>query len=101
LNWGGQFEREQRAEARFGLILDLILGLMVVLLYAEFGTLRHVALILCLVPLATLGGLIALHVTGVTLNVASGFIALFGVAAMNGVIMVAYLNRVRERIGVP
>jgi heavy metal efflux system protein len=58
--------------------------------------------ILCVVPLATLGGLIALHVTGVTLNVASGvgFIALFGVAVMNGVIMVAYLNRVRERVGV-
>jgi heavy metal efflux system protein len=58
--------------------------------------------ILCVVPLATLGGLIALHVTGVTLNVASGvgFIALFGVAVMNGVIMVAYLNRVRETVGV-
>lgn len=57
------------------------------------------ALILCVVPLATLGGLIALHVTGVTLNVASGvgFIALFCVAVMNGVIMVSYLNRVRRR----
>ena len=75
---------------------------MIVLLYAEFGTLRHVALILGVVPLAMLGGLIALHVTGVTLNVASGvgFIALFGVAVMNGVIMVSYLNRVRDRVGV-
>ena len=69
---------------------------MIVLLYAEFGLLRHVALILGVVPLATLGGLVALHITGVTLNVASavGFIALFGVAVMNGVIMVANLNRV-------
>ena len=59
---------------------------------------RQVALILLVVPLATLGGLIALHVTGVTLNVSSavGFIALFGVAVMNGVIMVANLNRLRE-----
>src|SRR3984885_16154783 len=71
---------------------------MVVLLVAQFGALRQVALILGVVPLATLGGLIALHVTGVTLNVASavGFIALFGVAVMNGVIMVANLNRIRD-----
>src|SRR4029077_1432655 len=82
--------------------LGFILGLMIVLLYAEFGALRQGALILGGVPLATLGGLIALHVTGVTLNVASGvgFIALFGVAVMNGVIMVANLNRVRD-LGVP
>ena len=102
IEWVGHFEDEQRAEARFVLILGLILGLMIVFLYAEFGLLRQVALILGVVPLATLGGLIALHVTGVTLNVASGvgFIALFGVAVMNGVIMVANLNRVRD-LGVP
>jgi cobalt-zinc-cadmium resistance protein CzcA len=59
-------------------------------------------LILAAVPLATLGGLIALHATGNTLNVASGvgFIALFGVAVMNGVVMVANLNRIREQ-GMP
>jgi cobalt-zinc-cadmium resistance protein CzcA len=98
LEWAGDFENEERAEARFVLILGLIIGLMVVLLFAEFGALRQVALILGLVPLATLGGLIALHITGVTVNVASavGFIALFGVAVMNGVIMVANLNRVRD-----
>jgi cobalt-zinc-cadmium resistance protein CzcA len=84
------------------LILGLILGVMIVLLYAEFALLRQVALILGVVPLAVLGGLIALHITGVTLNVASavGFIALFGVAVLNGVIMVANLNRVRAP-GVP
>ena len=102
IEWGGQFEGQQRAEARFRLILGMVLGAMMVLLYAEFGVLRQVLLILGVVPLATLGGLIALHVTGTTLNVASGvgFIALFGVAVMNGVIMVANLNRVREQ-GVP
>ena len=102
IEWIGHFEDEQRAETRFVLILTLILGLMIVLLYAEFGLLRQVALVLGVVPLATLGGLAALHVTGVTLNVASGvgFIALFGVAIMNGVIMVANLNRVRDT-GVP
>jgi cobalt-zinc-cadmium resistance protein CzcA len=98
LEWTGHFEDEQRAEARFVLILGLMLGLMIVFLYAEFGVLRQVGLILCVVPLATLGGLIALHLTGVTLNVASavGFIALFGVAVMNGVIMVANLKRVQD-----
>src|SRR5262249_28214962 len=100
--FGGDFENQQRAEARFRLIIALILGLMIVLLYAEFGTFRHALLILGVVPLATLGGLAALHLTGNTLNVASGvgFVALFGVAVMNGVIMVANLNRVRD-LGLP
>jgi cobalt-zinc-cadmium resistance protein CzcA len=102
IEWAGDFQNEQRAEARFRLILGLVLGLMIVLLYAGFGVFRHVVLILGVVPLATLGGLAALHLTGTTLNVASGvgFIALFGVAVMNGVIMVANLNRVRE-LGLP
>jgi cobalt-zinc-cadmium resistance protein CzcA len=102
IEWGGDFQNQQRAEARFRIILGLIIGLMVVLLYAGFGVFRHVLLILGVVPLATLGGLAALHATGTTLNVASGvgFIALFGVAVMNGVIMVANLNRVRE-LGLP
>lgn len=99
VEWAGQFEGEQRAEAHFRLILGLVLGAMMVLLYAEFGALRQVFLVVGVVPLATLGGLIALHATGTTLNVASGvgFIALFGVAVMNGVIMVANLNRVRAQ----
>jgi cobalt-zinc-cadmium resistance protein CzcA len=98
IEWSGDFESEQRAEARLVVILGLMLGLMIVLLFAEFGAMRQVALILLVVPLATLGGLIALHVTGVSLNVSSavGFIALFGVAVMNGVIMVANLNRLRD-----
>jgi heavy metal efflux system protein len=102
IEWGGQLEGEQRAEARFKLIIGMVLAAMMVLLYAEFGLLRQVFLIIGVVPLATLGGLIALHATGTTLNVASGvgFIALFGVAVMNAVIMVANLNRMREQ-GMP
>src|SRR5262249_12875390 len=98
LVWGGQLEGQQRAEARFRLILGPVLAAIMVLLYAEFGLLRQVLLVVGVVPLATLGGLIALHLTGTTLNVASGvgFIALFGVAVLNGVIMVANLNRARE-----
>jgi heavy metal efflux system protein len=101
LEWGGDYENQHRAEARFVLIMALVLGLMTVLLYAAFGLLRQTLLILGVVPLATLGGLIALYLTGNTLNVASGvgFIALFGVAVLNGVIMVANLNRMREQGG--
>ncbi len=100
--WGGQLEGQQRAEARFRLIMGMALAVMMVLLYAEFGALRQVFLIIGVVPLAALGGLVALHLSGTTLNVASGvgFIALFGVAVMNGVIMVANLNRVRG-LGAP
>jgi len=102
IEWGGQFENQRRAERRLMLIMGLVLGLMVILLYPEFGVLRQTLLILGIVPLATLGGLVAIHATGMTLNVASsvGFIALFGVAIMNGVVMVANLNRVRA-MGVP
>jgi len=103
LEWGGQFEKQQRAEARFRLIIAMILGLMIVLLYAGFGILRQALLILGVVPLATLGGLIALHLTGTTLNVASGvgFVALFGVAVLNGVIMVANLNHFTRDLRLP
>ncbi len=102
IEWGGQLEGQERAEARFRLIFGMALAAMMVLLYAEFGALRQVLLIIGVVPLAALGGLIALHATDTTLNVASGvgFIALFGVAVLNGVIMVANLNRVREQ-GLP
>jgi cobalt-zinc-cadmium resistance protein CzcA len=98
IQYAGQFENQRRAQARLVLILGLVIGLMTLLLYAEFGRLRQAVLILGAVPLATLGGLIALLVTGETLNVASavGFIALFGVAVQNGIIMVSNLNRVRE-----
>jgi heavy metal efflux system protein len=98
IQYAGQFENQQRAQARLVLILGLVIGLMTLLLFAEFGRLRQAVMILCVVPLATLGGLIALLVTGETLNVASavGFIALFGVAVQNGIIMVSNLNRVRD-----
>jgi heavy metal efflux system protein len=98
IEYAGQFENQQRAQARLVLILGLVLGLMTLLLFAEFGRLRQAVLILAAVPLATLGGLVALLVTGETLNVATavGFIALFGVAVQNGIIMVSNLNRVRE-----
>ncbi|HEY8027573.1 MAG TPA: CusA/CzcA family heavy metal efflux RND transporter [Burkholderiaceae bacterium] len=97
LEWAGQFENERRAQARLVFILGVVLVLMSVLLFFQFGKLRQAALILAVVPMATLGGLIAIHVTGETLNVATavGFIALFGVSVQNGIIMVANFRRVR------
>ncbi|HJV01421.1 MAG TPA: CusA/CzcA family heavy metal efflux RND transporter [Burkholderiaceae bacterium] len=97
LEWAGQFENERRAQARLTLILGLVMLLMTVLLFFQFGKLRQALLILGVVPLATLGGLIAVHLTGETLNVATavGFIALFGVSVQNGIIMVANFRRVR------
>jgi cobalt-zinc-cadmium resistance protein CzcA len=99
LEWGGQFENQQRAQARLLVIMGIVLALMAVFLFAEFGKIRQAVLILGVVPLAALGGLIALHITGETLNVASavGFIALFGVAVQNGIIMISNINRVREQ----
>jgi len=96
LEWAGQFENQRRAQARLIVILGVMLLMMAVLLYMQFGKLRQSALILGVVPLATLGGLIAIHVTGETLNVATavGFIALFGVSVQNGIIMVANFRRV-------
>jgi heavy metal efflux system protein len=98
VEWGGQFENQQRAQSRLVLILFVMLGLMLVLIYAEFALTRHALLILGIVPFATLGGLVALHITGLTLNVASaiGFIALFGVAVEDAIIMVSNLNRLRD-----
>jgi cobalt-zinc-cadmium resistance protein CzcA len=92
---GGQLENQQRAQARFRVIIPMLLGLMFVLLFAQFGNLRHPMLILLTVPLAMLGGLIALLLRGMTLNVSSavGFIALFGVVILNAIIMIANLNR--------
>lgn len=97
LEWAGQFENERRAQARLVFILGVVLVLMSVLLFFQFGKLRQAALILGVVPMATLGGLIAIHLTGETLNVATavGFIALFGVSVQNGIIMVANFRRVR------
>jgi cobalt-zinc-cadmium resistance protein CzcA len=98
LEWGGQFENQRRAESRLLVILALVMGLMLIFLTVGTGSLRQASLILGVVPLATLGGLLALHLTGQNLNVASGvgFIALFGVAVQNGIIMVANLNRMRK-----
>lgn len=103
LLWGGQFENLDRAQARLALILPMTLGIMFLLLFAAFRNLRQPMLVLATVPLAMLGGLAALHLRGMTLNVSSavGFIALFGVAVLNGVLMISQINRLRAEEELP
>jgi cobalt-zinc-cadmium resistance protein CzcA len=102
LSWGGQFENQARSQARLMLIMPMVMAIMFVLLFAQFKNLRLPALILLSVPLATVGGLIALVLRGMTLNVSSavGFIALFGVTVLNAIVMIESLNRWRNEEGI-
>ncbi len=99
IKWGGQFENQNRAYARLKVIVPLALAIMFLLLYGAFGRLRQAGLILSIVPLALFGGMLALNIRGMTLNVSSavGFVALFGVAIQNGVILIAHINDLRKK----
>lgn len=98
IQWGGQFENQNRAYSRLVVIVPLALAIMFLLLYAAFGKFSQAGLILTIVPLALFGGMLALNLRGMTLNVSSavGFIALFGVAIQNGVIMISHINGLRK-----
>ena len=95
--WGGEFENQQRAMARLMLIVPISVLLIFFLLFNAFGTFTDAALILLNVPFALIGGIFALYVTGIHLSVSAaiGFIALFGQAVLNGVVMVSYFNQLR------
>ncbi|GHT73537.1 hypothetical protein FACS189456_4080 [Bacteroidia bacterium] len=97
LKWDGQFENQNRAYSRLGVIIPLALGVMLLLLFGACGKFRQAALMMSVVPLALFGGMLALNVRGMTLNVSSavGFIALIGVAIQNGVIMLSHINNLR------
>lgn len=99
IKWGGQFENQNRAYDRLSIIVPLALAIMFVLLYGAFGSFRQAGLLMIIVPLALFGGMLALNVRGMTLNVSSsvGFIALFGVAIQNGVIMISHINDLRKK----
>ena len=99
LKWAGHFENQSRAYNRLGLVIPLALGFMLLLLFGATGKFRQAALMMSIVPLAAFGGMLALNVRGMTFNVSSavGFIALFGVAIQNGVIMISHINVLRKR----
>lgn len=98
IKWGGQFENQNRAYSHLAIIVPMALAIMFVLLYGAFGKFSQAGLLMCIVPLALFGGMLALNIRGMTLNVSSavGFIALFGVAIQNGVIMISHINHLRE-----
>ena len=98
ITWGGQFENQQRATARLAIVVPLSLLIIFVLLMITFGRVRWSLLILLNVPFAAVGGIAALWLRGLTLNVSAsvGFIALFGIAVLNGVVMLAAIRHLRE-----
>jgi cobalt-zinc-cadmium resistance protein CzcA len=95
LEWGGQFENQQRASARLAIVVPIALALIFLLLYFTFNSARQAALVFCNVPFAAIGGVIALYLSGEFLSVPAsvGFIALVGIAVLNGVVLVSYINR--------
>jgi cobalt-zinc-cadmium resistance protein CzcA len=99
LVYSGQFENQARAMNRLGVIVPLVLLMIAGLLYASFGNLRHALLVMLNVPFATVGGIAALWLRGLHLNLSAsvGFIALFGVAVLNGVVLLTYINQLRQR----
>jgi len=102
LVWGGSFENMQRAMARLKIIVPITIGLIFLLLFASFQSVRHAALIILNLPFALIGGIVALWVTGEYLSVPAsiGFINLFGVAVLNGIVLVSYINQLRAE-GLP
>lgn len=101
MKWAGQFENQHRAYSRLAIVVPLALAIMLLLLIIATGKFRQAATLMSIVPLALFGGMLALNVRGMTLNVSSavGFIALFGVAIQNGVIMISHINTLRKREG--
>ncbi len=99
MEWGGAFENQQRAMSKLAVIVPLTIGLIFILLYTAFNSLTYATLIIANVPFATIGGLVGLFITGQYLSVPSaiGFIAVFGVAMLNGIVLVTFLNEQRQR----
>jgi cobalt-zinc-cadmium resistance protein CzcA len=95
VEFGGQFENQQRAAATLSLVVPISLGLIFLLLFSTFGSVRQAVLVLSNIPLAMVGGVFALWLSGEYLSVPAsvGFIALLGIAVLNGVVMVSYFNQ--------
>jgi cobalt-zinc-cadmium resistance protein CzcA len=95
VTWGGQFENQQRAARRLGMVIPVALALIFFILFSTFGSVRQALLVLANVPLALIGGVVGLAVSGQYLSVPAsvGFIALLGIAVLNGVVMVSYFNQ--------
>lgn len=96
--WGGSFENMQRAMGRLKIIVPITIGIIFMLLFSSFNSVRYAALIILNLPFAMIGGIVALWLTGEYLSVPAsvGFINLFGVAVLNGIVLVSYIIKLRE-----
>ncbi len=103
VDWGGQFENFARAKARLAFIMPVTLAVIFVLLFVTFGTALDAGLVLLTVPFSMAGGVVALYLRGMNLNVSAavGFISLFGVAVMSGVLYISDITRRRGQAGLP
>lgn len=98
LKWGGEFENQQRAAARLAIVVPIAIAFVFLLLFITFGSMRQAGLVLTNIPFAMIGGVVALWMSGEYLSVPAsvGFIALLGIAVLNGVVMVTYFNQLRS-----
>ncbi|ADQ85305.1 efflux RND transporter permease subunit [Methylovorus sp. MP688] len=102
MSWGGQFENQQRAAARLAIVVPAAIAMIFLILFATFHSVRQATLILCNIPFAMIGGVFALWLSGEYLSVPAsvGFIALLGIAVLNGVVMMSYFNQLHAQ-GLP
>jgi cobalt-zinc-cadmium resistance protein CzcA len=100
--WGGEFENQQRAARRLSIVVPVAVGLIFLLLFSTFHSVRQATLVLTNVPFAMIGGIVGLWLTGEYLSVPAsvGFIALLGIAVLNGVVMLTYFNQLKA-VGMP
>ena len=98
VTYGGQFENQKRAAERLSLVVPLSIALIFLMLFSTFRSVRQAGLIILNIPFALIGGVLSLYLSGLYLSVPAsvGFITLFGVAVLNGVVMVSYFNQLRE-----
>ena len=99
VEWGGAFENQQRALLRLSIIVPVTIFFIFVLLYTAFNSIKFATLIIFNVPFATIGGVVALFISGQYISVPSaiGFIAVFGVAMLNGIVLISFINDLRKR----
>ncbi|HEY4215037.1 MAG TPA: efflux RND transporter permease subunit [Steroidobacteraceae bacterium] len=97
VQWSGEFENQERAMRRLSLVVPISIGLIFLLLFGAFGCVASAGLVIANIPFALIGGIVALWATGLPLSVSAaiGFIALFGQAVLNGVVMVAQFDHLR------
>jgi len=99
VTWGGQYRLQQEANKRLAIVIPVTLLLIFIMLFSSFNSFKNATLIFLNIPLALVGGVVALWLSGQNLSVPAsvGFISLFGIALMNGIVLVTYFNQLLEK----